>query len=163
MAPRTSRTKDRIGALLLLALGGGVAWTGHAYGAGTLTRMGAGYFPLLLGCLMLGVGLLLGLGSLARQPAARPAHGGRDGRAQPRKAADPRGAGLLLASIVAFIVLGRWGGMVPATFVCVLLAALGDRANRLRDACLLAAAASLLGYLVFGLGLQLQFNAFQWG
>lgn len=159
MAQVSARTKDRFGALLLVALGGGVAAAGHAYGVGTLTRMGAGYFPLVLGVLTIGVGLLLGAGTLARAPAVLP----RDPHLQRRHGADPRGAGMVLVSIAAFIVLGRYGGMVPATFACVLLAALGDRANRLRDALLLAAGATLMGYLVFGLGLQLQFNAFQWG
>jgi hypothetical protein len=155
----SSRAKDRIAALLLLALGAGVAWAGHAYGVGTLTRMGAGYFPLLLGVSTLGVGLLLGLGTLvpAPDPAPRDAQPGR------RHGIDLRGAGMVLLSLAAFLVLGRYGGMVPATFSCVLLAALADRANSLRTALLLAVAISLLGYLVFGLGLQLQFNAFQWG
>ena len=160
MSLASSRAKDRIGALLLLALGAGVAWSGHVYGVGSLDRMGAGYFPLLLGLLTRGVGLLLGLGTLARRA---PGSAARDPRLQRRHGADPRGAGLLLLSIGAFIVLGRYGGMVPATFACVFLAALADRGNRLREALALAAAASLLGYLVFGLGLQLQFNAFQWG
>ncbi len=155
----SSRTKDRIGALLLLALGAGVAWAGHVYGVGTLTRMGPGYFPLLLGLLTLGVGLLLGLGTLARAPG----RAARDPRPQARHGIDLRGAGMLLLSLAAFIVLGRHGGMVPATFACVLLAALADRGNSPRVALLLAVAISLLGYLVFGLGLQLQFNAFQWG
>ncbi len=160
MAPASPRTKDRMAALLLLALGAGVAWSGHVYGVGSLTRMGAGYFPMLLGLLSIGVGLLLGLGTLARRaPGAAP----RDPRLQRRHGADPRGAALLLLSIGSFIVFGRYGGMVPATFACVFLAALADRGNRLRDALLLAAAATALGYLVFGLGLQLQFNPFQWG
>ena len=159
MAPVSSRAKDRIAALLLLGLGTGVAWSGHVYGVGSLTRMGAGYFPLLLGLLTVGIGLLLGLGTLMH--AAGPAP--HDPSLHRRHGADLRGAGMLLLSVASFIVLGRYGGMVPATFVCVLLAALADRANRLRDALLLAAAASALGYLVFGLGLQLQFNAFQWG
>ncbi len=159
----SSRAKDRIAALLLVALGAGVAWAGHGYGVGTLSRMGAGYFPMLLGALTLGVGLLLGLGSLARGPGPVPREPLSQPLPKPRHGIDLRGAGMLLLSLAAFIVLGRHGGMVPATFACVLLAALADRGNSLRVALLLALATSLLGYLVFGVGLQLQFNPFQWG
>ena len=155
----SSRARDRMAALLLLALGAGVAWAGHAYGVGTLNRMGPGYFPLLLGVLSLAVGLLLGLGTLLRAQGSAP----RDSQLQRRHDVDLRGAGMLLLSLAAFIVLGHHGGMIPATFCCVLLAALADRGNSLRVALLLAVAVTVLGYLVFGLGLQLQFKAFHWG
>ncbi|MEJ0045599.1 MAG: hypothetical protein WDN04_05275 [Rhodospirillales bacterium] len=40
-----------------------------------------------------------------------------------------RGWICIVASVLAFVVLGKYGGLLPATFAIVFIAALGDRDN----------------------------------
>jgi hypothetical protein len=59
-------------------------------------------------------------------------------------------------------VLGQHGGLVPASFVSVFLAALGDRNNSVRAAAGLAALMTALGVVVFHYGLHLLLPLFTW-
>ena len=153
-------TKDHLGGALLVALGAAVVVAGIGYGTGTLRQMGSGFFPVVLGVLMALVGLALlatarrAAGGLADAlPVAETAH-----------LAGPvvqwRGWLCILAGVVAFAVLGAHGGLVPASFACVFIAALGDRANSWRAAATLAAALTALGVLVFHYGLHLMLPLF---
>jgi hypothetical protein len=45
-----------------------------------------------------------------------------------------RGWLCICSSIVAFAVIGKYGGLLPATFAIVFIAALGDRQNTLLNA-----------------------------
>ena len=40
--------------------------------------------------------------------------------------------------VIGFVVFGVYGGLVPATFLSVFIAAMGDRTNGIRGAVLLA-------------------------
>lgn len=64
---------------------------------------------------------------------------------------------------MAFILLGKYGGLVPATFALVFIAAMGDRQHTVRSAALLAVGVTILGIAVFSWALQLQFPLFRWG
>ncbi len=61
------------------------------------------------------------------------------------------------------IVIGKWGGLVPATFAMILVAALGDRKNSVRSAFFLALGVTAAAVAIFHYGLQLQFPLFTWG
>jgi hypothetical protein len=74
-----------------------------------------------------------------------------------------RGWFCICASIVAFVVLGNYGGLLPASFATVFIAALGDRKNSLAAALALAAAMTLVCFVVFWWLLRLQLPLFQWG
>jgi hypothetical protein len=60
-------------------------------------------------------------------------------------------------------VLGTYGGLLPATFATVFIAAMGDRKNRTWEALLLAAAMTLVCLVVFWWLLRVQLPLFQWG
>ena len=62
-----------------------------------------------------------------------------------------------------FVVFGVYGGLVPATFLSVFIAAMGDRTNSIRDAVILAAGVTLAGVLIFVYGLSMTFPLFTWG
>lgn len=64
---------------------------------------------------------------------------------------------------MAFILIGKFGGLVPATFALVFISAMGDRQHTVRSAALLAVGVTLLGVAVFSWALQLQFPLFRWG
>ena len=64
---------------------------------------------------------------------------------------------------MAFLVLARWGGFIPATFAIVFISAMGDRDNTVKQAAVLAAAMCVLCWLVFSVALKIPFPLFQWG
>ena len=155
--------RDLAGGALVTALGLGVTAVAHGYRLGTLRSMGPGYFPLLLGAILIVTGGLIALGGMRRAvphaaPDAAP-------RAVPRPdgVTDWRGAAAVVAGLVAFAVLGRWGGLLPASFACVFLSALGDRRNRPAVAAALAAAMTLVALVVFHLVLRVQLPLLRWG
>jgi hypothetical protein len=152
-------TRDHAGGALMVAMGLGVALAARGYEIGTLRAMGSGFFPLVLGVLL----VLVGLAILATTPL-KPAPAEADAARSPHApaGADPRAWLCILGAVLAFVVLGRHGGLVPASFVSVFVAAMGDRDNTARDAALLAAAMTLFGVLVFHFGLHVLLPLFAW-
>jgi len=142
---------DRAGAIVLAVMGVGVVFRGFSYGTGSLSHMGAGFIPVVLGCLLTLVGLVLLL-SGARKVAG-PVH----------SVPDLRGGLAILLAVCSFVLLGVYGGLVPATFVSVFCAAMGDRKNTLRSAAAVAAVITLAAVLIFHWGLSMQFPLFTWG
>ena len=155
--------KEHYAGTLLVATGLAVVAAGTSYGIGTLRQMGSGFFPAVLGVLM----ALIGVALLA---TARRASGGVADvvpvAAESAHLQGPvvqwRGWACILAGVLSFAVLGAHGGLVPASFVSVFVAALGDRANSWRAAAALAAAMTALGVLVFHCGLHLLLPLFAW-
>jgi hypothetical protein len=153
-------TRDHVGGVMLVATGAAVAVAGVGYGTGTLRQMGSGFFPAVLGVLMALVGAALLVtapraAAAAREPAAGTAH-----------LAGPvvqwRGWLCIIGGVLSFVVLGQHGGLVPASFVSVFVAALGDRSNSVRAAAGLAALMTALGVIVFHYGLHLLLPLFTW-
>ncbi|MBR0782235.1 tripartite tricarboxylate transporter TctB family protein [Bradyrhizobium iriomotense] len=144
--------KDRIGAALLVVMGASIATLALTYRMGTATRMGPGYMPFFYGVLMVLVGLAIGV-------AARGVREGDRGVA----AVNWRGWLCILGALIAFAIIGVYGGLVPATFIAVFLAAMGSAANSARTAALLATGLVIAAVLIFSYGLKLQFALFAWG
>jgi len=153
-------TRDHVGGALLLVTGIVVVIAGVGYGMGTLRQMGSGFFPVVLGVLLALIGAML-LASAGRVSA---------GTAEPppetAHLAGPvvqwRGWLCIVAGLLAFVVLGQHGGLVPASFASVFIAALGDRANSVRAAATLAAVLTAAGVAVFHVGLHLALPLFSW-
>ena len=147
-------TKDHVGGGLLLAVGVAVVVAGVGYGVGTLRSMGSGFFPVVLGVLLalIGTALLFSAGrapgGATDEPPAEMAH-----------LAGPvvqwRGWLCIVGAALAFVLLGEHGGLVPASFASVFIAAMGDRGNSVRAAATLAALLTVAGAIVFHYGLQL--------
>jgi len=154
-------TKDRLGGALLVATGVAAVVAGAGYGMGTLRAMGSGFYPVVLGVLLALVGGVL----FATATRAREAHLAA-APAETAHLAGPvvqwRGWLCILGGALAFVVLGQHGGLVPASFVSVFVAALGDRNNSVRDAALLALLMTVLGVAVFHYGLHMLLPLFAW-
>lgn len=75
---------------------------------------------------------------------------------------DARGSIAILVGLVAFIVLGEYAGLLPATFTLVFIAALGDRENSVIESVILAACMCVIAIVVFSWALQMQFPLFIW-
>jgi hypothetical protein len=147
-------TKDHVGGGLLLVVGIAVVVAGVGYGVGTLRSMGSGFFPVVLGVLLalIGTALLFSAGRVPGGAAGTPP-------AETAHLAGPvvqwRGWLCILGAALAFVVLGEHGGLVPASFASVFIAAMGDRGNGVRAAATLAALLTAAGAVVFHYGLQL--------
>ncbi len=140
--------RDYYAGALMVLTGAGAAVIASRYPLGTLTKMGSGFFPLVLGILLAVVGILI----------AATAPSGPDGAVTIRT--DWRGWGCIIGGVIAFIVLSKYAGLVPATFACVFIAALGDRDNSWKEAALLAAGITIVGTAVFAYGLRVQIPMF---
>ena len=147
--------KDHLGGAILLAVGIAVTVTAIGYDVGTPSQMGAGFVPVALGVLLLVIGVAM---ILTGKPAAEDPMGPH-GPFRP----EWRGWLCIVGSVFAFAVLARYGGMVPAGFVTIFVAAMGDREATLFNSALFAVGLDLLGVAVFHFGLNLQLSLFSWG
>jgi hypothetical protein len=145
--------RDYYGGALMMAIGIGAMVQGRHYSLGTLSRMGPGYFPVALGAIL----TLVGLAIIATARFTKPE--GEEAALPP----EWRGWFCIGASIVAFVVLGKYGGLVPATFAVVFISALADRENTLISASILALATVGVCIIVFWWALQMNFPLFGWG
>jgi hypothetical protein len=150
--------RDYYGGALMLLIGLGAVAQGMRYGVGTLTHMQSGFFPVALGCVLALLGVMIAT-------SARRADTGEEAGDSTEDAAPPewRGWICITLGIVAFLVLGRYGGLLPATFTLVFISALGDRDNSVRTALILAAAICVVSVVVFWWALKLPFPLLSWG
>jgi hypothetical protein len=151
----TEYTRDYYGGALVMLVGLGVAVQGSRYGVGSLTQMKAGFFPVVTGTILALLGAAIAA-SAARRPAA-------DIAPEAQLAPEWRGWLCIVASILAFLVLGKYGGLLPATFAIVFISALGDRDNSVRAALVLATGITVVCVVLFWWALKLQFPLLSWG
>jgi hypothetical protein len=149
----TRRRRDYVAGALMIVLGVGAVIEGARYPIGSLSRMGPGFFPIALGVILALAGAAIAIGARLAE----------DDRAVRPRPPEWRGWIPICASIVAFVVLGEYGGLVPATFAIVFISALGDRDNTLTQAAVLGLAAVAIAIVVFWWALQLQLPLFGWG
>ena len=141
---------------LIVLLGVAVALNAYNnYTLGSMTQMGPGMFPLMLGCALTFVGLLI-LGA-----AIAAAHDPAETILPEQR--EWRGWACILAGPILFIILGEFFGMAAATFGCVFVSALGDRTATVKSSAILAAIVTVFGCLLFAYVLKLAFPIFKWG
>jgi hypothetical protein len=145
--------KDMTGGALLATGGGAVVIAARGYGIGTLTEMGAGYFPALIGVVLLAIGAFMLMQGALKHVRAKPSVI-VDLRVE--DIGRLRGMVCIMAGLVSFIVLGAYGGLLPASFAVVFVSALGDRDNSWRSALLIALCMTAISVVVFWWALQLQ-------
>lgn len=138
---------------LVMLIGIGAVVEARNYPVDTLMRMGPGFFPLVLGILLVVVGVLIA-GS-----AAGPDEG--EVRILPERK-EWLGWSCIIASPLVFILLGEHTGMAPAAFGCVFVAAMGDRDATWKSAVLLAAGVTVFGVTLFSYFLQIPLPIFRW-
>ncbi|WP_430242167.1 tripartite tricarboxylate transporter TctB family protein [Neorhizobium sp. DAR64861/K0K2] len=114
---------------------------------GTALRMGPGYFPFILAC------VLVLLGGVIVFQAIR-VHG------EPVGALAWRGMAFILPAPIFFGLTVRGLGFVPAIFFTALIAAFASHKMKLLMAVILAALLTVFSVLVFSYGLGLPFRRF---
>ena len=140
--------KDLLAGATFVGFGLAFAITSSTYERGTALRMGPGYFPLVLGSLLVLLGILIVVkGFVAGE--------GGDIGAVPWKA-----AALLVAALLFFGFTVRGLGLVPALLVTVFLSALAGHRARVIPAVVIAASLTALSVLIFVVLLQLRLPYF---
>ncbi|HEX5509223.1 MAG TPA: tripartite tricarboxylate transporter TctB family protein [Pseudolabrys sp.] len=146
--------KDYYAGGLMILLGLVAALEGQNYNIGTLRQMGPGFFPVALGILLIFLGILIAgtsLGSSDEEEHILP------------ERLEWRGWFCILAGPALFIVFGKLGGLVPATFACVFVSALGDRSTSIKSAAILAVGVTIFGVVLFSYLLKMPMPVLKWG
>ena len=148
--------RDFYAGMLTLLVGAAVTLDSLTYyELGTLTHMGPGMFPMMLGVVLTFIGVLI-LGVAVATPVSD------NERILPEQR-EWVGWGCILAGPILFIILGEFFGLVPATFACVFVPALGDKTATVKGSAILAAGVTFFGALLFSYVLKVPFPLFRWG
>jgi hypothetical protein len=137
---------------LMILLGIGTVLQAQSYKMGTLTHMGPGFFPVILGVVLTLIGILIA-GSAATDHDDTPV-------LPPHP--EWRGWGCIIAGPLLFILFGHFAGLAPAIFACVFVSALGDRTATLRGSLILATTMTVIGGALFSYVLKVPFPLFRW-
>lgn len=139
--------KDVAGGMLLIAIGGYVAVSALGFGLGSASRMGAGYYPFILGLTTLFVGISIAVVGL-REPGTLPT-------------ASPRTFLFVIGGLCAFALLVERAGLIPAIWALVGLSALADREISAGEIVAVAAVASGAAWVVFVVLLRLPLSGIE--
>lgn len=136
--------KDFFAGLMYTAIGSGAIAVASGYNLGTSVRMGPGYFPTVLGALLVLVGTISMVRAfLHTGDAIKPFFW--------------KEIILVLGSVVLFGLLVRGAGLVPSLILLVIASAWASDKFNIKTAVLLAVLTSVFSALVFVKGLGLPF------
>jgi hypothetical protein len=152
---RIKSQKDFWAGLMFLAVGIAFAWGATNYTVGEGARMGPGYFPLMLGCLLAAVGLFVTFEALVVET--------EDGEKIGKFAWKP--LFFIIASNVVFgICLGgipKLGipslGLIVGIYALTFIASMAGEEHKNKEVLVLATVLAVLSYVAFILLLKLQF------
>jgi len=136
--------KDIVAGLLFVAFGLAFAGIALTYDIGSPLRMGAGFFPLVLGSILVALG------------AGIAVKGYLDSDADAIGRIPWRALGLILGAVLLFAMTVRGLGLVPTTFLAAFLSALASRRMSLVRAVAIGAGLTGLSVLIFVVALSLR-------
>jgi hypothetical protein len=151
-----SQKRDYYAGGLMSLIGIGVILEARHYNLGTLFHMGPGFFPIILGVTLTLIGILIAAVAVA-------ATEGEASELFHFPNPQWRAWSCIIAGPVLFIPFGIYAGLVPATFVCVFVSALGDKDSTLKGSLILAAGVTVFGALLFSYVLQVSMPMWRWG
>jgi Tripartite tricarboxylate transporter TctB family len=152
-----TRKRDFYAGALMVLIGLGVALKGwSSYRIGTLMHMGPGFLPTALGVMLTLLGIVI---AASAAPAALAS-----AEEEPILPARPQWWGwfCILAGPLLFIVCGHYFGLIPGTFACVFVSALGDRTATWKRSLILAVVVTVFGVGLFSYLLQVPMPVFAW-
>ena len=135
--------KDFFAGLLFVAFGVAAIVIGSGYALGTAARMGPGYFPRILGILLIALGGALSLRALRLTGPPIPAFKWRP-------------LLVVLGSVAVFGVILNYVGVVFSTIFLIVTASAASHEFRLRESLIAGVALAALAVGVFVIGLKLQ-------
>jgi predicted outer membrane lipoprotein len=147
--------KDFFSGLMFMSVGVAFAWGASTYNVGEGSRMGPGYFPLVLGILLAAIGAFTIFESLVVET--------EDGEPVGKFAWKPL-AFIIGSNVVFGILLGgvpRFGipsfGLIVAIYALVFIASMAGEEHNSKQVLVLATILAVGSYLAFILLLKLQF------
>ena len=143
-----SALKDLLAGLVFIGFGLAFAIEATSYDIGTALRMGPGYFPLVLG----GILVVLGIVIIAKGFVA--------GEGAEIGSIPWRAMALILAALLFFGATIRGLGVVPAVFVTALVAGFAGRRSGLVWPFVIAVGLTVVSVLIFVEALQLPLPLF---
>lgn len=142
--------RDAVGGVALIAFGLFVAlYAATHYSIGVPAQMGPGFFPVALGWILAGIGLIVLLLAFRHKVHALT---------PPPFALRPLIA--VLGAVAAFSLIVSSLGLVPATIALTFIATLAEKKYHFKRTAILAASLSLIAWLIFTVGLQMTLPAF---
>ena len=135
--------KDLISGLMFIVIGIGAIAIASNYTLGTAARMGPGYFPRILGILMIALGAILALRSLRL-------------RGEPLPGWKWRPLVVVLGSTIVFGLIVNYAGLVLSTILLIVMSSAASHEFRPKEAVISGILLSALAVGVFVIGLKLQ-------
>jgi Tripartite tricarboxylate transporter TctB family len=135
--------KDFFAGLLFIAFGIAAIAIGSHYALGTAARMGPGYFPRILGMLLIALGLALALRALRLNGPPLPGWKWRP-------------VLIVLASVAIFGMIVNHAGVVASTVLLIVAASAASHEFRFRESLIAGIALAALAVGIFVIGLKLQ-------
>ena len=135
--------------LMFMGSGGAAMFFARNYAYGSAEKMGPGYFPTVLGGILIALGLIIALRALVFAGLAV-------GRFHWKPLL------LVLGSILLFAFTLQTLGLIVAIFALIIVAALGGHEFKLQEVLLLSSFLCLGSVAIFIYGLQLQFQVWPW-
>jgi hypothetical protein len=138
--------KDTFAGLVLIAFGLAFAIGATNYDLGVVSRMGPGYVPLALGCILVAIGILTIVEGVLRAEGS------------PIGPVPWRAIVLLIGAVLFFAFTVRRLGLVPAIFVSAIMAAFSSTRTTVIQALVIALALTVFCVLIFveALGLPIR-------
>ena len=142
---RVKNSKDFYTGILFVLFGAAFTWGATKYTMGTAARMGPGYFPFILGGLLIAIGVIVFIRSLVSA-----SDDGRVGHFALKAAV------LMFGSIAAFALLLRTFGLVASIFAIILISSLASSESRFKETLISAVVLCIASLAMFVYGLNLQ-------
>lgn len=152
--------KDFFSGLMFMSVGGAFAWGAIDYQIGDAARMGPGYFPFMLGLILVCLGALVTVNAFR----SGPPDGDKIGAFAWRPLVFILGANLLFGALLVGVpALGiPQFGLIVAVFGLVITAGYARKGASLKDGLILSAVLAAGSYLAFVKLLNLQFPVLPW-
>jgi hypothetical protein len=135
--------KDFVAGLMFIAVGIAAIVIASNYTLGSAARMGPGYFPRILGILMIVLGAVLALRSLKLQGTPIPGWKWRP-------------VVVVLGSTIVFGLIVNYAGLVLSTILLIVMSSAASHEFRPKEAIISGVLLAALAVGVFVIGLKLQ-------
>jgi len=145
LSSKVRNAKDLFAGLLFAVIGATAVVIGRGYPLGSASRMGPGYFPLLVGGLLIFIGVVVA----ARAFAAR---------SEPIGRLDIKPVVLVIGAVAVFAAAIEQLGLALSILVVVALGYTANSERKLTELVILAIVLAVASVAIFVYGLQLPFK-----